>query len=359
MPNEAVRAAAPDDSQRLLELERNSLRGTKLQICSERKDYFFRATLYGNQHTLVAVDNRTDRLIGAMAGTLKEVFLDGKATRAAFYYDLRMNPEYRRTVLGRYMLRVWNLMDRWAEESGAALMYGLVKADNSTMIGFQRKKQNYRFTGKMVVVSRPVYRMKRLNRLPRELEPGEADTRISPKLWERYGRYQFFPADLKDRYLTQAMIDSGLFSCFTLEDEDSFASIGLFRVCRAMWTRALRLPGYYRVLKPLFAAARFVMPLPVIPKQGARIGYCHVFNHLADGPHGVRLWRELLAHANNLAYQERATLLTSSFDERDGFLPRFQRGAINRIEYLLGYKPFVPEVPRVHTPYFPDMRDMN
>jgi hypothetical protein len=73
------------------------------------------------------------------------------------------------------MLRVWNLMDRWAEESGAALLYGLVKADNSTMIGFQQKKQNYSFTGKMIVLSRPVYRMKRLHQLPRELKPEEAN----------------------------------------------------------------------------------------------------------------------------------------------------------------------------------------
>jgi hypothetical protein len=39
------------------------------------------------------------------------------------------------------MLRVWNLMDRWAEESGAALMYGLVKSDNTTMISFSGRNR--------------------------------------------------------------------------------------------------------------------------------------------------------------------------------------------------------------------------
>jgi GNAT superfamily N-acetyltransferase len=359
MSKDAVRTATPEDNARLVQLERSSPQGTRLQIYSERKDYFFRSTLYGNQHTLVAVDNQADRLIGVMAGTLKEVFLGGRATRAAFFYDLRLHPDYRRTVLGRHMLRVWNLMDRWAEESGAALLYGLVKADNTTMIGFQQKKQNYRFTGKMVVLSRPVYRMKRLQCLPRELKPEEANARISTKVWDRYGYYQFFPTALKDRYLTRAMIDSGLFSCFILEEGSSFASIGFFRVCRAMWTRVIRLPGYYKVLKPIFDGLRFTLPLPKIPEQGGRISYCHVFNHLADGPRGLRLWRELLAHANNLAYQEGATLLTSAFDERDSFLPYYQRGSLNKIEYLLGYKPFVPDVAQVHTPYYPDMLDMN
>jgi hypothetical protein len=155
------------------------------------------------------------------------------------------------------------------------------------------------------------------------------------------------------------MIDSGLLSCFALEEGDSFASIGFFRACRAMWTRVIRLPWHYKVLKPIFDGLRFALPLPRIPQEGGRISYCHVFNHLADGPQGLRLWHELLAHANNLAYQEGSTLLTSAFDERDSFLSHYQRGSLNRIEYLLGYKPFVGDVPDVHTPYYPDMRDMN
>jgi GNAT superfamily N-acetyltransferase len=359
MSKDAVRTATPEDNRQLIELERASPQGTKLQICSERDDFFFRSTLYGNQHTLVAVDNQADRLIGVMAGTLKEVFLGGRATRAAFFYDLRLHPAYRRTVLGRHMLRVWNLMDRWAEESGAALMYGLVKADNGTMIRFQEKKQNYRFSGRMVVLSRPVFRMKRLHHLPRSLAPEEADALLGPRVWDRYGSSQFFPTALRDHYLTQAMIDSGLFSCFMLKDGDSLASIGFYRVCRAMWTRVVRLPGYYNALRPLCDALRFALPLPQIPRRGGRISYCHVFNHLADGPDGLRLWRELLAHANNVAYQEGATLLTAAFDEKDSFLDHYRRGALNRIDYLLGYKPYVSDVPVVHSPYYPDMRDMN
>jgi len=100
------------------------------------------------------------------------------------------------------------------------------------MIGFQQKKQNYRFTGKMVVLSRPVYRMKRLHRLPQELKPEEANARIGTKVWDRYGSYQFFPTALKDRYLTEAMIDSGLFSCFTFEEAAPLRRSGFFGSAR-------------------------------------------------------------------------------------------------------------------------------
>jgi hypothetical protein len=40
--------------------------------------------------------------------------------------------------------------------------------------------------------------------------------------------------------------------------------------------------------------------------------------------------------------QEGATLLTSAFDEKDSFLPHYQRGSLNKIEYLLGCKEFPP-----------------
>lgn len=79
------------------------------------------------------------------------------------------------------MLGVWNRMDRWAVESGATLMYGLVKGDNDTMIGFQRKKKNYRFAGKQIVLSRPVHKTKRLHRIPEELGAEEVNTIIAPK----------------------------------------------------------------------------------------------------------------------------------------------------------------------------------
>jgi GNAT superfamily N-acetyltransferase len=357
-PDESIRTAVPEDNPRLVELERSCPQGSSLLIASEREDYFFRSTLYGNHHTLVAVDKEQDRLIGAMAGTIKEVLLSGRLMSATFFYDLRVHPDYRRTVLGRHMLRVWNLMNRWAASNGSSLLFGLVKSDNEHMLALQRKKKEYRFVGKMVVLGRPVYQGRRLRRVPREVDLSRENEWISAKVWKRYGGWQFFPTAFRGRYLSQPMADSGLFSCYCLEEGDSFASLGLFRVNRTMHTRVLRLPAHYRLLKPILDAARLVAPVPRIPRQGDAISYCHLFNHLAEGPRGVDLWEELLRFANNQALRERATLLMSAFDEHDPLLPLFARGALNRIDYLLSCLPFDPQVPEVLTPYYPDIRDM-
>ena len=358
MSGDAIRPAVPDDNPRLVELERACPQGSSLLIASERRDYFFRSTLYGNHYTLVAVDREQDRLIGAMAGTVKDVFLAGKIRPVTLFYDLRVHPDYRRTVLGRHMLKLWNLMNRWAAENGSDLLFGLVKSDNQSMMALQQKKKEYRFAGRMVVLSRPVFREQPLRSSPREVDLARENEWISGKVWEHYGGRQFFPADFRQRYLTEPMQASGLFSCYCLEQGDSFASVGLFRVNRTMHTRVVRLPWHYRLLGPVFDAVRKMVPVPRIPAQGGIISYCHLFNHLAEGPRGLELWRQLVGFANNEALREGVTLLMSAFDEQDPFLPLFARGAINRIDYLLGCLPFKSDVPQVLTPYYPDIRDM-
>jgi GNAT superfamily N-acetyltransferase len=363
MPSEAIRTATEADNAALRELERSCPQGTRLKIYSERDDYFFRSRLYGNDHTLVAEDRQQGRIIGVMAAAVKKVYLGGEVRPAAWFYDLRVHPDYRRSVLGRHMLGVWNAMERWAQESGSHLIYGLVKHDNDPMIGMRDKRSGYRWVGGMEVVSRPVYRRARVREAPEEVRPEDAE--LSRALWARFGSRDFYPADFRHDRLTPAMASSGLFSFFRLRRSESWAALGLFRAARVQRTRVVRIPAGYKVLRPVFAALSPLLPLPRIPAEGGSIGYYCLFDSIAEGPQGLALWRELVAHANNLALAEGATLLTGAFDPGDSgragepFLTEFRRGALNRIEYLLGMRPLVPGVPQSVNGYFPDVRDMN
>src|SRR3972149_6926747 len=114
MPGDAIRAATEADNPALRELERSCPQGARLKLYSERDDYFLRSRLYGHDHTLVAEDRGQGRLIGVLAAALKEVYLAGAVRPAAFFYDLRVHPEYRRSLLGRHMLGVWKAMENWA-----------------------------------------------------------------------------------------------------------------------------------------------------------------------------------------------------------------------------------------------------
>ncbi len=261
---------------------------------------------------------------------------------------------------GRHVLDAWKAMERWAAASGAHLIYGLIKKDNTPMLSLVDGRMGYRFTGGMVIRSRPVCRRLRVRQTPETVAP---DDRAFLEATRAGGQAaDFFPTAFHDGPLTAPMRDSGLFSLHRLSRGGSWAGIGLFRSCRVQRTRVVAIPPLYAVAGPVFAALQPVVALPRIPRTGGSIGYCHVFHHAAEGPDGHRLWRELLAWANNEALDEGAELLTSAFDPFDAadpFHAAFRRGAITSIEYRLGMKALVPGVPEGPFRFYPDVRDMN
>ena len=353
---DALRVATPADNDALRELERACPQGSKLRISSERDDYFVRSRLYGNDHTLVAVDKAQDRIFGVVTASTKEVLIGGTPTKAAIFNDLRVHPEYRRSVLARHMLGAWLAMERWAGESGARAMYGLMKADNENMLGIQRKKGGYVIVGGMVVLNRPVFRRARVRSTPEQVPAG--DPELAEALWREYGDRDFVPVALRTRCPTREMEATGLFSTWRLRRAGSWASIGVYRASKLMRTRVLVIPWYYRVAGPVFRAISPVIPLPRIPRPGGTIAYTFVYNHLAVGPRGMALWRELLGHANNTALDDGADLLTAAFDPSDRFLPAFARGSLNRIDYRLGMRWLSGDPPPIRA-YFVDPRDMS
>ena len=353
---DALRVATPADNDALRALERACPQGTKLRIASERDDYFVRSRLYGNDHTLVAVDRAKGCIFGAIAASSKDVLIGGAPRKIVVFNDLRVHPDYRRTVLARHMLGAWLAMERWAKDVGAHAICGLVKADNEAMLALQGKKSEYRFVGRMIVLNRAVYRRARIAAAPEPVPAG--DPELSAELWKEYGDRDFVPVALRERCPTREMEATGLFSTWRLRRGGSWASIGVYRASRVMRTRVIAIPWYYRLARPVFSAISPVVPLPHIPKPGGTIGYTFVYNHLAAGPRGMALWRELLAHANNAALDDGADLLTGAFDPSDRFLPAFARGSLNRIDYRLGMRWLAGDPPSVGA-YFVDPRDMS
>ena len=354
---DALRVATPADNDALRELERACPQGTKLRIASERDDYFVRSRLYGNDHTLVAVDRAKDRIFGAIAASTKEVLIGGTRKKIVVFNDLRVHPDYRRTVLARHMLGAWLAMERWAKDVEAHAICGLVKSDNDEMSALQGKKSEYRWVGRMIVLNRAVYRRARLASAPEQVPAG--DPELAGALWREYGDRDFVPVALRTRCPTREMEATGLFSTWRLRRAGSWASIGVYRASKLMRTRVLVIPWYYRVAGPVFRAISPVIPLPRIPRPGGTIAYTFVYNHLAEGPRGLELWHELLARANDLALDDGADLLTAAFDPSDRFLPAFARGSLNRIDYRLGMRWLSGGEPPTVGAYFVDPRDMS
>ena len=213
----------------------------------------------------------------------------------------------------------------------------------------------------MRVVSRPVFRRMRVRREPElvDLTLERENERIGAAVRQSYGSLALYPEALANRYLTREMEATGLFSCYSLSEGESLASVGLYRVSREIWTRVVRLPWYYTVARPITEALRPLVALPVIPKRHGEIRYYAVFNHLCRGPAGVELWNEIIAHINNIALEEGATLLSGMFDPTDRFCTLFSRGALNTIDYNIGYRSLGAERDYNLRPFAPDVRDLD
>ena len=359
MPTEAIRPVSEGDQPALAELERACPQGTRLLLHTEREDYLFRSRLYPASRTMVAVDVKSGRLIGVMGAALKELLLAGAPRKLAFFYDLRVHPDYRTSLQVRHMLRIWNLLEQWARDNGAAAIVGFVKDDKEPMIGLREHRDEWSFAAKMCVISRSVHRRLSVGVEPAEARLDDGGETIAREVEREYGRRELFPECFGRRYLTEEMQKSGLFSAWTAEAGGSFASVGIYKHHRAVRMRVLRLPPLYRFARPLLNAAGTLLPLPRIPAPGDTVRSCILFNHIARGPDGTRLWRELVRHANNVALADGATLLSSAFDSTDGFLPLFARGALNRIDYRLGINTLGAAPLRSLTPFYPDVRDMD
>jgi GNAT superfamily N-acetyltransferase len=357
MSDSGIRPVTPADNDALIEIERACPQGSRLIMHSERKDYLYRAKLFGNHHTMVAVDH--GRVFGVLAATLKKVLIDGEEVDVAYFYDLRVHPDFRRTVSGRNMLKVWFETEKWAKDSGAQVMYGMIKGDNETMLGMQRRKRAYKFSGKMLIVSRPVYREQSVNAPIELVDLSLHGKDLAAEVFAEYGSKNLFPANLTSTYLTGEMEKTGLFSCYRIVSGDSWASVGLYKISRETWMRVLKLPWYYRVMRPLFETLRPVIPLPVIPAEGDQVRYYHVFNHLVRGPAGDALWKKLMAHINNLAFSDGTTIITGSFCPGDRFYSMFKHGAMNTIPYRIGYKSLSGDREYTFSSFAPDVRDMD
>jgi hypothetical protein len=211
----------------------------------------------------------------------------------------------------------------------------------------------------MEVLSRPVYRRHRVGEVPQEVDLTTKNREMGEAVAAEYGHLPLFPSDLRNAYLSEPMRETGLFSCFRLARGESWASVGLYRVSREIWTRVVTLPWYYRAARPITVAIRPILPLPVIPREGDQVRYYHLFNHLASGPDGMKLWAEIVRYLNNVALDEGATLITGMFDPTDRFCAAFRRGALNRIAYKIGYRALGADADYSFTPFAPDARDMD
>lgn len=290
-----IREAAAADNDALLRLEAQSPQGTGISIVIDRDDYFYRSRLHECGKVLVA-EEKGD-IVGIMAYAIKEVLIEGVAERVAYFYDLRGEMAYRRSMK-RGLFRLWKAVLAEMEEAGARFIYGHVKADNvdsmtiSTKMGAQP-------AATFDILTLPTLRGRTIGLDPHLSELDEEAARIESFVGERTLR----PLDLSVPY--RRGVELGyLRGVYRLDEDSSFAQVSVWDLSKIYRGRVLRMPLSLRLLGALLNPLAHVAPVPAVPRVGEQIAYWQLFDPICSGEHGRKLLRRLIQQIRRNAHSE-------------------------------------------------------
>jgi len=127
-----VREATPEDNAALLALDRQCVVAAATPVAFDRSpDFFARSRPYAHWRTYVAEGE--SGLIGVGAMALKRALVDGQPVEAAYFYDLRVAPGYRRLGVAK---AVGDAIRAYTRSLGPAIGYSLVMEGNVASLTF-------------------------------------------------------------------------------------------------------------------------------------------------------------------------------------------------------------------------------
>lgn len=311
-----IREATREDNDALLQLEAQSPQGTGISIIIDRDDYFYRSQLHDNSKVLIAEEH--DKLVGIMAYAIKDIFIEGQRERAAYFYDLRGEATYRRSMK-RGLFRLWRTAVEGMEEEGASFIYGHVKADNKDSMNISIRMKAEPIAA-FDILSLPSLRGKAPNLNPHLDTLAEETEEIGALV----GTRNLKSCDFPDAYMRGAKLGY-LRGIFRIEKEDSMAQLSAWDLSSIYRGRVLRMPLSLRLLGGVLNPISTVLPVPRIPLVGEQIKYLQLFDPIHRGKDGLKLLKSLIQQMRRMAYADGLDIITlfKYCDDSLATLPRF------------------------------------
>ena len=296
-----IREATREDNDALLQLEAVSPQGTGISIVIDRDDYFYRSQLHENSKVLIAEED--DKLVGIMAYAIKEVLIKGERERAAYFYDLRGEASYRRSMK-RGLFRLWRTALQEMEEAGASFIYGQVKADNNDSMNISTK------VGARPISSFNILSLPSLQGQAPDLDPhlDTLDEEVE-RLSSFVGTRNLKPCDFHAPYLRGAELGY-LRGIFRIEQGDSMAQVSAWDLTNIYRGRVLRMPLSFRILTGVLNPLSTILPVPRIPRVGEQVKYLQLFDPVCRGKKGAKLLKDLIQQLRRVAYSDGIDILT-------------------------------------------------
>jgi len=182
----AVRPARESDNEALVELDRKCTMGEQTTLAFVRAPDFFARSKPYEQHTLVVAES-DGALVGVGGLALKLLRVGGQLLKGAYFYDLRVDPAFRRVGVASV---IEDALRDLVKQSEADVTYSLVLEGNVPSLQFAEKRGARPVRRCAVAILAPA-EAPGTGRL-RSLEARDLD-RVSFLLERSYARHDLFP----------------------------------------------------------------------------------------------------------------------------------------------------------------------
>jgi len=311
-----IREATRDDNEALLQLESQSPQGTGISIIIDRDDYFYRSRLHDNSKVLIAEEH--GNLVGIMAYAIKDILIEGQRERAAYFYDLRGEATYRRSMK-RGLFRLWRTAVEGMEAEGASFIYGHVKVDNNDSMNIATK------IGAQPIAAFDILSLPSLRGKASDLDPhlDELD-KEAEKIGTLVGTRNLKPCDYPDAYMRGAELGF-LRGIYRIEQGNSMAQLSAWDLSSIYKGRVLRMPLSLRLLGGVLNPISRVLPVIRIPRVGEQMTYLQLFDPIYTGKNGLKLLKSLIQQMRKLAHSNGFDIITlfKYCDDPLAHLPKF------------------------------------
>ncbi|MFH1941767.1 MAG: GNAT family N-acetyltransferase [bacterium] len=292
------------DNESALRLEKQCIQGKSLVLKYKRPTFHARSEVYDEYKILCA--KVEDELVGIVAWSEKPVMLHGNKIRAAYMYDLRVHPEYRKKGVSYHLTRA--LFEDIGQKMDCS--YTLVAGENDRCLKPAQRLFGMKLTLPLTYVVMPVYK---------KLKEKNAYCNTSAKnvhdLYLQNNQNIDFVPEFNEKkllgYVTSIEAKNGNCSgCSVWTNENLLAE------------QVVMVPSIHQIQRVISAPLRPFLNLPYIPKPTDTIRSWFLFDFFAEDEKGVQ---GLLANMNNIAFEHGRTFLYILLQSNSRLLSAIQR----------------------------------
>jgi ribosomal protein S18 acetylase RimI-like enzyme len=337
----SIRDYIPSDDQAALRLEERCPQGKELLISFHRQSFPKRSEMYGDYTILVGLFE--GKLVSIVAGAVKEILIEGKKIRAGYFYDLRVDPDYRSLRMKIAKKMCAQITKRISPKSD--LVYCMIAARNLRALHLIKRYYEAKVIIPFKFLVHPVYKKRRTGGTIEVVDFGEAHERY---LSNNPDRNFYCSPDLNNL--------SGYVRSYRLKSFSGEAGCSLWSSKEILGEKLESVPSKYKTIGRVLKVMSPLVKIPHIPEKGESLDSWHVFDLYASTPESAR---ELFLQINNVALQHQKTYIYLPIQESEDFFPVLKKSCW-KFAPVVDY--FVlangKELPRKNAKMYIDIRDL-